>query len=464
MKMSNLILELADVPESAERAVEETAAAVLKRTENHQCGSDGVNMLIHGENLSVLKQMFGSREFSGKINMIYVDPPFFTKSVMSAVTRAGKESLRYHVYNDRWEHGLFGYLKELTARLILMKELLADDGLLFLHLDWHAVHYAKIIMDEVFGAKHFVNEIIWTYKSGGSTRKRFSRKHDSILVYSKTGKYNFYPLTEKSYNRGFKPYHFKGVEEFCDENGWYTFVNMKDVWPIDMVGRTSSERTGYATQKPEQLIRRIIDCSTKEGDLCADFFCGSGTLPAVAAENGRRFIACDNVRPAVEKTIRRLSEKKIGFSVYEALTAPEGGESEEAAPEKATLKEEVQEPAENPLDAVISAGKTIGSTGDAEVRVAIEDVTVNLSEVSLERRSAEKAEALLTKDPFLFIDSWSADLDYDGDAFCPDFIIVNKDGTIDRVVTKNAPADAACARVKIVDVMGRVMYKNSYYK
>lgn len=103
-------------------------------------------------------------------------------------------------------------------------------------------------MDEIFGEDNFVNEIIWHYKSGGSGKRHFSRKHDTILVYSKTKKYYFLPDKEKSYNRGFKPYRFKGVKEYKDDMGWYTMVTMKDVWNVDMVGRTSSERTGYATQ------------------------------------------------------------------------------------------------------------------------------------------------------------------------------------------------------------------------
>ena len=113
--------------------------------------------------------------------------------------------------------------------------------------------------------KNFVNEIIWTYKSGGSSKKHFARKHDTILVYSKTDKYYLSLPKEKSYNRGLKPYRFKGVEEFQDETGWYTMVNMKDVWNIDMVGRTSAERTGYATQKPEALLSSLRNRPPRRG-------------------------------------------------------------------------------------------------------------------------------------------------------------------------------------------------------
>ena len=253
---------------------------------------------------------------AGKIQMIYIDPPFFTKTDYDAVLKAGDVNIRHKAYGDKWENGLSEYLKMLTVRLYLMRDLLADTGLIWLHLDWHVVHYAKIIMDEIFGEKNFVNEIIWNYKSGGAGKRHFSRKHDTVLVYAKSRNYRFYPLKEKSYNRDFKPYRFRGVKEYRDDLGWYTMVNMKDVWNIDMVGRTSRERTGYATQKPEQLIARMIACCTTEGDLCADFFCGSGTLPAVAASMGRCFIGCDKGSLAVESTISRLIEKDCSFRVY----------------------------------------------------------------------------------------------------------------------------------------------------
>ena len=132
-------------------------------------------------------------------------------------------------------------------------------------------------------------------------------------MYSKTAKYKFFIQKEKSYNRGLKPYRFKGVEEFQDEVGWYTMVNMKDVWSIDMVGRTSAERTGYATQKPEKLMERIIECSTEEGDLVGDFFCGSGSLGVSAAKLGRRFVMADTGNLAIEVAKKRLDEAVIPY-------------------------------------------------------------------------------------------------------------------------------------------------------
>ena len=266
------------------------------------------NLLFHGDNIDILTGLRRSERFS----MIYIDPPFFTGSDKEANMNREGSLVKETAYKDNW-NTLEEYLRALTLRIMLMRDLLRDDGLFFLHVDWHAIHYARLIMDEVFGADRFINEIIWQYKSGGSSKTRFARKHDNILMYSKTAKYKFFVPKEKSYNRGLKPYRFKGVEEFQDEVGWYTLVNMKDVWSIDMVGRTSSERTGYATQKPEKLMERIIECSTEEGDLVADFFCGSGSLGATAAKLGRRFVMADAGNLAIEVTQKRLDEAVIPY-------------------------------------------------------------------------------------------------------------------------------------------------------
>lgn len=206
-----------------------------------------------------------------------------------------------------------------------MRKLLAEDGLIWVHLDWHSAHYMKLIMDEVFGAKNFRNEIIWQYKSGGSGKRHFSRKHDTILVYSKTAYYHLNVPKEKSYNRGLKPYRFKGVKEYKDEYGWYTMVNMKDVWSIDMVGRTSAERNGYATQKPTELLRRIIEATTDEGDYCADFFCGSGTLPETAEALNRHWVGCDTEPLAISTTRKRLETREGTYDYFRQRTGNKYG-------------------------------------------------------------------------------------------------------------------------------------------
>ena len=221
------------------------------------------NILALGDNMDFMAHLLNSGEMAGKIKLIYIDPPFFSKAKYDAVIQLkgtdGKKlpPVRYFAYDDIWQKDMAGYLNMLCSRLYMMKDLMAENGTIWVHLDWHVVHYVKVLMDEIFGEKNFVNEIIWQYKSGGSGKRHYARKHDTILVYSKTKDYYLAPPKEKSYNRGFKPYRFKGVKEYKDETGWYTMVTMKDIWNVDMVGRTSAERTGYATQKPEALLKRI---------------------------------------------------------------------------------------------------------------------------------------------------------------------------------------------------------------
>lgn len=266
--------------------------------------------LALGDNIKYMQYLL-NKGYEGSFKLIYIDPPFFTKAKYNAtvnvVDSSGKSQKIHHLaYDDRFERNLEFYIENMSSRLYAMKDLLADDGLIWVHLDWHSSHYIKIVMDEIFGEENFINEIVWSYKSGGSAKKHFSRKHDSILVYSKSKNYTMDIPCEKSYNRGYKPYNFKGVEEFQDETGWFTYVNMKDVWNIDMVGRTSKERTGYATQKPLELMKRIIESSSKEGDLVGDFFSGSGSFIEEAQRLGRKWIACDNEELATSMAKKRL--------------------------------------------------------------------------------------------------------------------------------------------------------------
>ena len=273
---------------------------------------DAEGTIACGDNLEYMEYLLKKCGMAGKLQLVYVDPPFFSKGrYQASVTITSEEKgkspvIKTGAYDDTWEGSVEKYLTMMTVSLLMMRELLSDTGLIWVHLDWHCAHYVKIIMDEIFGYDNFVNEIIWTYKSGGASGRCFAKKHDTLLLYSRSRKYKFNKMREKSYNRGMKPYRFKGVEEYQDEKGWYTMVNMKDVWNIDMVGRTSSERPGYATQKPEKLLERILASCTDEGDFCADFFAGSGTLGAVARKMGRRWIMCDSGDLAAAGQIKRI--------------------------------------------------------------------------------------------------------------------------------------------------------------
>lgn len=324
--------ELVDAYEEGEgiyRKALENADAMLFHTEEEY--GKPQNTIAQGDNLEYMIYLLSKKDMTEKLQLIYVDPPFFSGGKYQASIRLesellGKSSLmKLEAYDDKWSMGMKEYLAMLTARLIAMKELLAETGCIWMHLDWHSVHYVKIIMDQIFGEDNFINEVIWTYKSGGSSKKSFARKHDTLLVYGKSKKHKFNPLREKSYNRDFKPYRFKGVEEFCDDTGWYTMVNMKDVWNIDMVGRTSSERTGYATQKPDRLMERIIASCSDEGDLCADFFAGSGTFGAVCERMNRRWIMCDNGKLAIAEQIHRIGKLNGDFAVQRTADAEEAG-------------------------------------------------------------------------------------------------------------------------------------------
>ena len=274
------------------------------------------NMVCRGDNKALMKTLIDEKQMAGSMQLIYIDPPFYSRTDYDAVVQAGREKIKHPAYGDRWEEGMAQYLKMLSGRLRLMRDLLSETGLIWLHLDWHVVHYAKVIMDEIFGEENFVNEIIWTYKSGGSGKRHFSRKHDTLLVYSKTKKYAFYPLKEKSYNRQFKPYRFKGVKEYRDDAGWYTLVNMKDVWQIDMVGRTSSERTGYATRSRNSFWSEFSVLYQRRGSLCRfllrerDSACGCQPHEAPLYRlRYRKF--------GVESTVSRLAENGASFSVYD---------------------------------------------------------------------------------------------------------------------------------------------------
>ena len=180
-------------------------------------GPGGRNELRLGDNLEYMKELL-RRGYGGKFRLIYIDPPFFTRSSFNASlnVRDSSGSVRkvHHLaYDDKFDRDLAYYIGNMTVRLLLMRDLLADDGLMWIHLDWHSSHYIKMVLDELMGEKNFVNEIIWCYKSGGSGKRHFARKHDTLLVYSKSDAYYIDVPKEKSYNRDRKPYRFRGVSE-----------------------------------------------------------------------------------------------------------------------------------------------------------------------------------------------------------------------------------------------------------
>jgi len=275
--------------------------------------------VILGDNLAVMASLLP--EYEGRINLIYADPPFFTNRKFSARVGRGEDSRKpakwklAEGYHDSWDD-IDSYLQFLYERLSLMYRLLAPNGTLYLHLDWHADAYARLILDEIFGAENFINEIIWTYHGPSPIRTAFNRKHDTILMYVKNKDYVFnVDDIREPYNPNtlatFKASPKAGFGKVPDlERGKVP----EDWWYFPVVARLHNERTGYPTQKPEALIERIILASSNKGDLVADFFCGSGTTSVVAARHGRRFITCDESVRAVNTARSRLAETRAVFT------------------------------------------------------------------------------------------------------------------------------------------------------
>ena len=244
------------------------------------------NRLFWGDNLHVMRQLPNE-----SIDLIYIDPPFFSGRQYN-VLFGDQNELRS--FSDIWEGGMPGYVIWLNARLYEMKRLLKKTGSIYVHCDYHASHYIKVEMDKIFGNTNFVNEIIWTYGLGGSSKRSFSKKHDTILFYSRTGDYVFdKPLIPATSNM------LEGKKK-----------GMLDVWSdIPSLNNMAKERIGYPTQKPEALLDRIIASCSRKNDLVADFFCGGGTTAAVAQRLERRWIACDQSRVAVAITADRLTRQ-----------------------------------------------------------------------------------------------------------------------------------------------------------
>lgn len=395
-----------------------------------------LNMLAQGDNLDFIQYLIREKKLEGKLRLVYMDPPFYSKASYDAVIRLKSHKLpdtcaiKPTAYDDSWKTGIEDYLRMLCVRLFLARDLLAEDGCCWVHLDWHAVHYVKILMDEIFGQQNFVNEIIWNYKSGGTGKRSFSRKHDTLLFYGKTSGHYFHPLQEKSYNRGYKPYCFKGVQEYEDELGWYTLVNMKDVWQIDMVGRTSSERTGYATQKPELLLRQIVESCTRPGDLCADFFGGSGTLAAAAQSLGRHWISCDMGGIATACGLRRMAQKSSGFTVLQAQPDPRGHELE--------------------LDVRIERPQGMDET---QVTITLRAYHGQIDQIGLKDQEREVVDTFLRQDSLQLLTYWSVDFHYDGRIHKPDCSFAKEKDEMETVCAHSGQGINKIS-VRAVDVFG----------
>ncbi|TAE49486.1 MAG: site-specific DNA-methyltransferase [Cytophagales bacterium] len=283
------------------------------------------NMIVFGDNLQFLKTCYQNEDeiikdkVKGKVKLIYIDPPFATEYEFN-----NKDRIKS--YSDKKQGSEF--LEFIRKRLIMAREILSDDGSIYVHLDQKMGHYVKVILDEIFGKNNLVNEIIWNYGTYiGQTKRYFPRKHDTIFFYKKTDVNNFNIIRDNDFesDANFKRWrkYFNSENRICGDN--YPLEDSKfsgyvkrfedqherkplnktdiilevtgkivdDVWYIKSVNPFAKERTEYPTQKPEQLLRRIIEASTNKNDIVLDFFGGSGTTAAVAEKLGRKWITCD---------------------------------------------------------------------------------------------------------------------------------------------------------------------------
>ncbi|SDH38777.1 site-specific DNA-methyltransferase (adenine-specific) [Arthrobacter subterraneus] len=271
---------------------------------------DGPNLVVEADNLEYLSGLPGD-----SFTMIYVDPPFNTgraqrrqqtsmvRSAPGAGDRVGFKGLSYSTvkgllasYDDAFED----YWDFLVPRLAEAWRLLADDGTLYVHLDYREVHYAKVMLDVLFGRECFLNEIIWAYDYGARARRRWPAKHDNILVYVKNP--DGYHFDSAEVDR--EPYMAPGL--VTPEKAALGKLPT-DVWWHTIVSPTGKEKTGYPTQKPEGLVRRAVAASSRPGDWVLDFFAGSGTLGAVAGKLERRFVCIDSNPQSIEVMSRRLA-------------------------------------------------------------------------------------------------------------------------------------------------------------
>ena len=328
--------------------------------------AENMNRLIYGDNLLAMQALLagdpqtGLPSLRGKVDLIYIDPPFDSKAdYRTKLTLPGGDisqkptTIEQFAYADTWKDGTASYLRMLYPRLVLMRELLSDHGSIYVHIDWHVGHYVKVLMDEIFGKENFRNEIIWYYRRWTASSNRFQAMHDNIYYYSKSTEYTFNKIdlsasdellerkkkgwntntyqTSEGRKRQLLIYNQEvfdaAVKEGRVNPAEYDNVVLadssniapNDVFEIPIINPQAKERLGYATQKPMELLERIMKVSSNEGDLVCDFFGGSGTTAAVAERLGRRWITSDIGKPATLVMRKRLIDQEVKPFLYQAI-------------------------------------------------------------------------------------------------------------------------------------------------
>lgn len=297
--------------------------------------ADG-NMVIRGECVSACAYL---KSKGIQVDLVYIDPPFASGAdyakkvyirrnpkVAEAIAQAEEEldddelkAFEEKMYGDVWDKEK--YLNWMYENLMAIKSVMSETASIYVHLDWHIGHYVKILMDEVFGEDNFKNEIVWHYRTGNLSFQTFQRKHDVILFYAKSEDSYFEAQNVKEYYVQIygpdKKLSMKGPNDGEDEFGEYKISQMDDVWNVSAVFTLSNEHQGYATQKPEALLQRVINASSKKGMIVADFFGGSGATSATANKLNRKFIHCDIGVNSIQTTRDRLKADGAEFDVLE---------------------------------------------------------------------------------------------------------------------------------------------------
>jgi adenine specific DNA methylase Mod len=309
--------------------------------------TEWMNRLIYGDNLLVMQALLAGDEESGlpsmrgKIDLIYIDPPFDSKADYRTKIKLPNcdieqmpSVIEQSAYSDTWKDGTVSYLKMLYPRLALMKELLSPKGSIYVHTDWHAGSYVRIILDNIFGKDRLINEIIWSYQGTGTPAKGFKHKHDTIYFYSKSDnlifnevaageqfgkkqkvKYTNFDKHKQQYYKEYRHPDGQVYRQYWNDN---KFMRLRDVWEISTI-QSWNEKLDYPTQKPEALLERIIKISSNENSVVADFFAGSGTTGAVAERLGRRWIMADLGKPACMIMRKRLVDQDAKPYLYQSV-------------------------------------------------------------------------------------------------------------------------------------------------
>lgn len=427
-------------------------AQLRERYGDEQCG--WINKIYWGDNLQVMSHLL--KEFRGKVDLIYIDPPFDSKAdykkkitMRGATATSDSTAFEEKQYGDIWTND--EYLQFMYERLIIMRELLSDRGAIYLHCDYHKVHYLRAIMDEVFGADNHLNSLVWMYNTRSAIKSSWKRTHDDILFYKKHGMPVFNwddemviePLSENTikkykYEDEIGRYRLSGrnikgspIKSAKDVSPEYEITHPEwvvrdylregksasDYFFVDIENQASAVRTNYPTQKPEELLYKLISASTIPGDLVFDCFMGSGTTQAVAMKLGRRFIGADINLGAIQTTTKRLISLAADLDVEQEakpqITFLTGGENYHQT-------ERVAEGSENYL---VAAGTEDNEGEDFDGEEAAEQIEAtpytgfevyNVNNYEFFRNPIEARDLLIEAleiQPFPQSDVWDGELD-----------------------------------------------------